>query len=100
MNYTKGEWKPYLIDKEPKRWAICAGEGGEKGITKTILDDDISPAEREANARLISAAPDMHQYLQIAVDLFKASGLRTTDPVVDNFINVSEKILAKAEGGS
>jgi hypothetical protein len=64
MNYTKGKWEAYKVETNPDRWDICAGVNGDRGIAKTILDNSIPPAEKEANANLISAAPEMYEALK------------------------------------
>lgn len=90
-NYTKGEWQTYLTDTLPDRWTICAGEKGERGIAKTVLDNVIPPQEKEANARLIAAAPSMYEALKEMRRLYNEESILS--------IQGAEKALAKAEGG-
>lgn len=102
MNYTKGEWKPWQIECQhpnwttnTEQWAICAGDSGEQGIAKTVLDDTILAIERKANANLIAAAPDMYEALQQLVDYLAYMGV--PEDCEDKYAE-AEQALAKAEG--
>ena len=92
--YTKGDWKAYQTDIKPERWTICAGNTGEQGIAKTVLDNAIPPAEKKANAELISAAPDLYEACEQALRTFEAHRIKPTDP---RYMGLA-KALAKAEG--
>lgn len=92
-NYTKGEWRSCLTDTLPDRWTICAGEKGERGIAKTVLDNLIPPQEKEANAHLIAAAPELYEALSYIIrELDQANIIKA------EFMATPQKALAKAEG--
>jgi len=92
MAYTKGEWKSWLTETKLKRWTICAGANGALGIAETVLDSHILSAEQEANAYLISAAPELYEACQILLAWSKS--FAPNDPVNQK----AEKAIAKAEG--
>lgn len=104
MDYTKGEWKAWKTDIKPDRWMICAGTTGDQGIAKTVLDNSITPAEKQANAQLISAAPSLYEALKAIQKwlLFDEEMVgRKAQLYNAQFIkanNLTTKVLAKVEG--
>jgi len=81
MNYTKGEWRYTIIGLESK----VVDE--RLGIIAHVSERN-SLAEIEANAYLISAAPDMYEALKEAFE-------KSHNPEVEIILM---KALAKAEG--
>jgi hypothetical protein len=57
---------------------------------------DRTPAENEANARLISSAPEMLEALQGILDIGKRD---LTNPKYDGFFASAEAAIQKAKGG-
>lgn len=89
MNYTKGEW---TARKESKygNWIISSGDGS-----------GISSVSGEANAHLISAAPDMYEALkhtEIVLYNLKVSNLGELTQQQSLLELETKKALAKAEG--
>jgi hypothetical protein len=69
MNYTKGEWRAYFGHDGQFKGEPLITAPRENGLPHTIvarLIDGTIP-ELEANANLISAAPDMYQVLELAL---------------------------------
>jgi len=97
MNYTKGEWKVYMTDIDKPRWEICARENGEIGVAKTIYDDDVPLKEKEANANLIAAAPDMYEALEVGKTVLLDIQQRVASDCGEA-LKVIDKALTKAEG--
>lgn len=86
--WTPGPWK-----------AFPAGVGEENGAGVAMLWRD--GAEREANARMIAAAPDLYEALREAVDL--SEQLRAEHdwdrlPEAQAMLDKMEAALAKARG--
>lgn len=94
MNYTKGEWKVYQTDVKPDRWMVCAGDTGDKGIVKTVLDNSISPAEKLANASLIAQAPELYEALKKAHTLI--TSIIPNDLVSESAKHTMQKLIVKA----
>jgi len=80
MNYTKGPWKTTEINYYIHNvWTDEPHRSAQVGECRGI--------DRAANARLISAAPDMYEELKRLIEI---SGWDETHPAV--------KAIAKAEG--
>ena len=93
MNYTKGEWKAYLVEK-PNKWMVCSGKDGIDGIAKMV------DSNQEANANLIAAAPDMYEALRLTRD-----NLQTLSDAAIHYkttfstnLEILNQTLSKAEG--
>jgi len=108
MEYTKGKWEVYQTDVKPDRWMVCAGDTGKRGIAKTVLDNVIPPAEKQANANLIASAPDLYEALKGILPELKeyANEVGDCDHSVGicfcglfNKLGNIEQALAKADGG-
>lgn len=101
MNYTKGEWS---ISESKEQ---CFGETivNRKIVTMTKIGKaDVGVAlginsignkypEAEANAHLISAAPDMYEALKEYIEVATIQ-----DPIILPIFNKIKKAVAKAEG--
>ncbi len=99
MDYTRGEWKASKT-KEDERRFVSYIDCGYKTIARTMLPSQGREAltgtmeEAEANARLISATPDMYEALVMASEILRHEGYQGNQPVLLQI----NKALAKAEG--
>jgi len=100
QQFTKGPWKCTEDGKLPLM--VTAKEPNLKlgAVEVCRLTTELSPIsfqESYANARLISAAPEMYEALQKAVERLEASqppkGLRT-----DQVVQSARRALSKARG--
>ena len=98
--HTGGQWYAErihkMIDKQPHDWDIWAVKSTQKARYKDVPQDicffNWGTLEGEANARLISAAPDLLQVARDYVLLCKLHG--TEGAVLDSALYA----IAKAEG--
>ena len=105
--WTPGPW-PYEYTGDGKRIMVGAGlvEGPNGYEVAEVYSDDCDPAEAEANARLIAAAPEMAEALATAerymVAFYRAlsrnigeeNAFADTDPMVKNI----RALLARIRG--
>ena len=92
--YTKGEWKSrHPINND---YTIYMGEYG-KGIIQVAMLFESSP-NAEANARLISAAPDMYEALKTISAFYSETGYKNVIPSMIEAVRKINKAIAKAEG--
>jgi len=110
-NHTPGPWKATCLDREDERrtlfWDIeqvrKPGQGYRGGIGTIHASEHIGGVtieERDANARLIAAAPDLLEALK---DLIDDLEIRSTKGVVNCSHGVycsARQAIAKAEGRS
>lgn len=107
-NHSPGPWSlysPHLSEQYVDRLYKVGGDGEHyQSIFRIHHDHDITQPEAEANARLISAAPDMPAALEQAVvalntaPRFKAPLLGVIDS--DAVAAICEAAIAKAKGGA
>ena len=90
MNYTKGEWK--RLKENPTVIIAQFQTGGVKQIAK--IYESVVYSTNEANAYLISAAPEMYEALK---DLQKAIENGKERIGAGRWFNL-DNALAKAEG--
>ncbi len=96
MNYTKGNWKVEII---AKRIFIDAPVFTIAELrTKSSLKEHME--ESVANANLISAAPDMYQFLKLFKQCLSEDAKATTIDAIGkkSLDHLCDEILAKAEG--
>ncbi len=60
MKHTQGPWGIYIPEHDVTAW----DEEAQQTVTVAIMADDELKETREANARLIAAAPDLLECLQ------------------------------------
>jgi hypothetical protein len=105
MSHTPGPWRVDRSDDDPRirseRFGIALVTGG--------LDDDEAQPVRQANARLLAAAPEMLEALKrlrneasailslAACELKEVVG-HTNLKCFDNRIDEADVVIAKAEG--
>lgn len=94
MKHTKGPWKYSLavVSNAPSVFVITNGEYGAPNLA-------VLSQENEANARLMSTAPELLQELKSALLYIKTYG----GEVTENFccggnLEAVEAIIKKAEG--
>jgi hypothetical protein len=91
MRYTKGEWEVMGVSI-----VTSVRTANSRYLAPVAKIEALSQVEREANARLIAAAPDMYEALKELRDSIKEEfGLATAQ--LDGYIKAN-KALAKAEG--
>jgi len=100
MTYTKGEWKTYA-DYSGKVERIVVERDGL--TLETICYISRETIESEANAHLISAAPDMYEALK---EISEGKGRYSMDKLthasntIDDMKELALNALLKAEGGT
>ena len=105
-NHTPGPWYTNRYEGERERpdtwagWHIQECEGDRAPPDVACVDDaDYGPEVAEANANLISAAPDLLKACRRARDFIAAhtaSRVRETDLLA--FYSELDRVVAKAEG--
>jgi len=103
LNYTKGNW--YIdcnnADDATRDYDVFAWIEGSKQYPCHIAEINHCTEEVEANAHLISAAPDMYEALkktQLLVSSIDTDNL-VDKSAKDTALSVIKKALAKAKGG-
>ena len=112
MNYTKGEWK--VTNTAFERWSSYRGKSTGARAFVTVDMNEVAEAqgdvaeEAEANAHLISAAPEMYEALKSqhqAIDILFAMLIERDKAFFPSksgkpwkAIIQGNKALAKAEG--
>jgi hypothetical protein len=103
MNYTQGEWRACCLEGYPH--FVFAGEGAkcvcalmsndpdDKDNEYEHLEEIVTLEERQGNAALIQASPDMYEAIR---DLMNVPGIVDCMPV--NIWDELEKAKKKAEG--
>lgn len=91
MNYTKGEWKVAStgFDREYRKFIVLDNEW----LWITAEAKGETEEEAEANAHLVSAAPEMYEALKAIID-----EARGTDRFGGDQITDALNAIAKAEG--
>ena len=104
--FTPGPWKAtetININWGTETALACPIEAGDSIVALNIITgpfvDDVTEAEGEANAALISAAPDLYAALEA---LLKAvdSGIESDPELWRRGVSLANKALAKARGES
>jgi len=100
MQYTRGPWKAELLNEgqSNEHWRIGNKDAGND-IVAECMDYVSGPGERDANARLISAAPDLIEACRAFVGALEKTdvALRMAKQAIakaqpNNVFNESEKI--------
>jgi len=94
MTHTPGPWKSKLLNrhKTNEHWRIGNDEAGNE-IVAECTDYVSVPAERDANAMLISAAPDLLEACLAFVEAYEKSlQLEKTDVA----LRMAKQAIAKA----
>ena len=92
--HTPGPWR-----QNEHGNLVCYPDGLEVGI----LSSQLPKEEREANARLIAAAPDLLDSLQHLSNVYEHIWVKMSDgemAIVKGAWEVAEMAIAKAEGRS
>jgi len=101
VKHTPGEWG---LDDHPQGAAI---RGGCTELVAVVVDPSkaragvTSASEREANARLIAASPDLLEALQNFVGLYDSPVERrrkASDPFYAEVVSVARAAIDKATG--
>jgi hypothetical protein len=87
VKYTSGPWK--LDERFPG--VVLAGDRIQ--VAAATMNTLLSPEERDANARLIAAAPEMLKALAYYIDVMRADGW------ADTVLAKGRVAIAKATGG-
>jgi hypothetical protein len=96
--HTKGDW--FSIYVADLGFQVCENEKYQLEIAKVVGDNFRSFEEREANARLIAAAPDMFEVLKAAkhaVAMLEKDNGRVEHEGLSLYEKI-EQVLAKAKG--
>lgn len=93
MEYTTGEWY------REGSFSIHVKSECYNVLVATVEDYDINSTEKESNANLIAAAPDMYEALKRALqDLNESVQRCNMEKSCARTIHLSEQALSKAEG--
>jgi hypothetical protein len=92
MAHTKGEWKAFIPKGSNGFWYVHAS--GK--VEVATLYQSVPPAELEANAHLIAAAPDMLEALKEALSCYSVDGVHMRIP--QSCLYKFEQAIRKAEG--
>ena len=95
MNYTKGEWK-YYYDGMKGITAVCAEDGIDLFTNEVAKIQGDTQEEKDANAYLIAAAPEMYEALERLMVALEECGSVHNDVRVA--YNLAKPALAKAKG--
>jgi hypothetical protein len=88
--FTPGPWQAFT-DRHGQSYCIDT-DLGRASTNVTVIADDIRGEQRHANARLIAAAPELFEALEVARgEIAKVHQLRSALPQID-------AALAKARG--
>lgn len=97
-SHTPGPWQANF-ESFSAEWAIITNAGG------SIVANVNADYRQQANARLISAAPDMHHALYLALGCLKChmfdcqrEGLAAAAVSAERAVNATLAAIAKAEG--
>ena len=97
MEYTKGEWKRGSLDDEPfARSCLSIFKEDGRRIAEISREGFMRIEEAEANAYLISAAPNLYEALLSALGSLVALGIKDHSwgqGILDNI----QKALSKAK---
>lgn len=98
--HTPGSWKKVnaIIDNEPNQYMVQEDKWGGKNICNCGPSSGEDWDVNEANARLISAAPDLLEALKDCVSQVKFGAIWDKDGKNVEWFKRSKEAIAKAEG--
>jgi len=79
--HTKGPWKADWTRPGKVSWRVVGSDGG--GVAAIVATQNRDPEEKEANASLIAAAPELLEALEdlyLHAGLIKNTGLVALEP--------------------
>ena len=94
MPHTPGPWEVVPEDRAESRWVIGDEEGGSIASCEPC-GPWITPAQADANARLIAAAPDLLVTLHRCVEVLEFAYMNA--PNQPKEIAEARTVIAKAE---
>ena len=99
MKHTQGKWKVEQ-SKEALATYIVSKDNPNIAMLSWTTINDAEPEEREANARLISLAPECYKELKEAIRLINAYGFREPNnpTACIGWLTRAKQIINKAEG--
>lgn len=101
MKFTKGEWKVGSFQDEPQARSVTTVYSGDSKVAEVCKTGFQDIQERQANAHLISAAPDMYEALRhasIVLYNLKVSNLGELTQQQELLRLEIDRILNKTEG--
>lgn len=93
QGHTPGPW-------ELTGWLVCRDKGIKYAIADVMTTAALSDGEKEANGRLIAAAPDLLEACKTALEVLHISEVYATmkrQCGLDG-VNIIKQAIAKAEG--
>jgi len=92
--HTPGPW---VLDTT---WGIVRDERGTAEVCAIHAGRTGKPAEAQANARLIAAAPEMFELLEWAVKRVVLENEERGNPILLAWLPLARAIIAEAKGGA
>lgn len=68
--FTNGEWSPIITECSDWLLSVVISESEDRVICHTTADSKMSSEQQKANAHLISAAPDLFEACERALQVF------------------------------
>jgi len=94
VTHTPGPW---VLDTT---WGIVRDERGTAEVCAIHAGRTGKPAEAQANARLIAAAPEMFELLEWAVKRVVLENEERGNPILLAWLPLARAIIAEAKGGA
>lgn len=101
MKHTPGPWE-YAADKRDTM-RVFAGDGEIVRALSTHGHRRLSKAEREANARLIAAAPDLLEFVEQIFNGLDTGMVKVDSPAdetLENVLSRGRAAVSRAKGGT
>ena len=95
VKWTRGPWLKHgarIIGPHPK------DDGRQRHIATAIHDKGTYREEREANANLIAAAPELYEALEIMTRWVNEGGHNGENESINDICKMGEQACAKARG--
>jgi len=95
--HTKGQWVSHRIE-ETDEFAIFSLNTFIAQTENSMINEEPTKSEKQANANLIAAAPEMIRFITFIAEVNKGKYDESLS-VRDNFHSrIAQRLLAKAEG--
>ena len=96
--FTPGPWSCFYKHKYDE-WHVSMPVAGSS-MRAGLCDDGIESPNREADAHLIAAAPDMYEALEAAEELHQTGLIAASNELIERVATSRRAALSKARGES